>query len=534
VTLTKRYLNLPVKNGAPKRWARLLVDGRVVREFEIELAEGEPDFWAFLDVSPYLGTSFRLEADGLPAGSAALAAIAQSDSIEGGENLYRERLRPQFHFSTRRGWTNDPNGLVYYEGEYHLCYQHNPYGVKSGNLHWGHAVSEDLVHWQELRDALLPDDLGLIFSGSAVVDWENTAGFQAGREKALVAIYTAAGDLTPASKGRPFTQCLAYSTDRGRTWTKHEGNPVLGHLMGGNRDPKVIWHAPTRKWVMALFLDPPDDRPNYALFGSPDLKQWTRLCDIKLPCTECPDFFELPVDGDPANRKWVFWGADGHYLVGSFDGSAFTPEAEPRRAYEGNAYAAQTFSDLPARDGRRVQIAWLVGDLPGMPFNHQMTFPVELTLRTTEDGVRLFSCPVKEIELLRAGQQEWRGLALDSEEQALDQVSGDLLDISAEFAVGSAAEVGLTVRGIPVAYDARAQQLSCQGRSSPLKPVDGKVSVRILLDRASVEVFGNDGRASLPIAVIPPDDSTLLAVFAKGGSARIEEMTAWELRPIWE
>ena len=165
---------------------------------------------------------------------------------------YNELHRPQFHFSPRTGWTNDPNGLVFYRGQYHLFFQHNPVSVKWGNMTWGHAVSTDLIHWQEVEDAIHPDELGTAFSGSAVVDWHNTAGLASGDEKAIVAFYTSAGSCVTPPK--PFTQSIAYSTDAGRTWQKYAGNPVLGHIRAENRDPKVIWHEPTGRWVMALSL----------------------------------------------------------------------------------------------------------------------------------------------------------------------------------------------------------------------------------------------------------------------------------------
>ncbi|MCP4642727.1 MAG: glycoside hydrolase family 32 protein, partial [bacterium] len=165
------------------------------------------------------------------------------------------------------------------------------------------------VHWEELPVALYPGELGAMFSGSGVVDWRNTAGFRTGADETLVCVYTSAGV--------PFTQSLTYSNDRGRTWTKYAGNPVLEHIAGTNRDPKVIWHAPTERWIMALYLD----GNNFGLFSSPDLKAWTRLCDVELPDDiECPDLFELPVNGDPGHTSWVFWGANGHYLIGAFDG----------------------------------------------------------------------------------------------------------------------------------------------------------------------------------------------------------------------
>ena len=243
------------------------------------------------------------------------------------DKLYGETYRPQFHFTARDGWLNDPNGLVYFAGEYHLFFQHNPKASTWGSMTWGHAVSTDLVHWQQMPNAIEPDALGTIFSGSAVVDWENTAGFKVWSEPALVAMYTAAGGSSPESEGQPFTQCLAYSNDRGRTWVKYAGNPVLPHIVGENRDPKVIWYAPEQVWVMALFLD----GHNFALFTSPDLKEWERIQTLAIPgSSECPDFFPLPLDGEASKLKWVFTAANGKYLVGDFDGHKFAPQQEVR------------------------------------------------------------------------------------------------------------------------------------------------------------------------------------------------------------
>ena len=191
-------------------------------------------------------------------------------------SLYNEKYRPQFHFTPQKGWTNDPNGLVFYKGEYHLFFQHNPFDTKWGNMTWGHAVSHDLVHWKQLANAIEPDTRGTIFSGSAVVDDDNTAGLQSGEEKTLVAIYAAAGGTSPESKGQPFTQCIAYSNDRGRTWTKYSGNPVVPHILADNRDPKVVWHSPTKQWIMVLFLD----GNTFRFLASPNLKNWTTLHDI--------------------------------------------------------------------------------------------------------------------------------------------------------------------------------------------------------------------------------------------------------------
>ena len=215
-----------------------IIDGKIVREFKVSLAIGDPDFWVFLDVSEFKGKKATLQ---IKKENEAFDKIYQADSYPGEENIYKERLRPQFHFSTRRGWNNDPNGLVYHDGEYHLFYQHNPFGWIYGpdaNKAWGHAISKDLIHWKELPDAIHPDNLGGIYSGSAVVDKLNTTGFQSGDDKPIVCIYTSAGGKTPWSKDKPFTQSIAYSNDKGRTFTKYKGNPVQFLL---EQDFPYIW-----------------------------------------------------------------------------------------------------------------------------------------------------------------------------------------------------------------------------------------------------------------------------------------------------
>ena len=302
-------------------------------------------------------------------------------------------------------------------------------------------------------------------------------------------------------------------------------------MAGENRDPKVVWHEPTRRWVMALYLE----GHSYALLSSPDLKDWARLCQIELgEASECPDLFELPVNGQAGNSRWVFWGADGSYLLGSFDGHVYRPEGPVQRYnWGGDSYAAQTWSDIPAEDGRRIQIAWLRVNLPGMPFNQCMTFPCELTLRTTPEGIRLFSQPVREIELLHEKGHRWGALALRPGENPLAGITGDLFDIRAEWTVGDATEFGVTIRGISVTYDVRQQTLTCQGRSAPLQPIDGRIRLQILVDRASIEVFGNDGGVGMPIGAIPDGEQRSLEVFSRGGDTQIELLEVYELRSAW-
>jgi sucrose-6-phosphate hydrolase SacC (GH32 family) len=528
LVITRPYLNFPVKNGAARRRVSLLLDGREQHGFDIELADAEPDWWAFFDATPFRGKTITVKVDKLADTSRGLSSIDQTREIKGAKNLYRESIRPQFHFTSRRGWLNDPNGLVFYRGEYHLFYQHNPYGWNWGNMHWGHAVSKDLVHWKELPVALYPDQQGTMYSGSAVVDWNNTAGFRTGKDPALVAMYTAAG--------RPFTQALAYSNDRGRTWTKYENNPVLGHIVAENRDPKVVWYAPEKKWVMSLYLD----RNDFAIFGSTDLKHWQKLSDFKLPGdAECPNFFQIPLEGNTNDQPWVFFGANGVYSVGRFNGREFTPETQPQRLQNGNCwYASQVFSDIPAADGRCILVPW--GRLPdgeifrGMTFNQMMGLPVELTLRSSASGPVLAVNPVRELAALRGRAHDIKPQALTPEANPLAGIDGDLFEIETEIAVGNAGEIAFNIRGVPVVYNVANQKLSCLGNQAVLVPVDGKISLRLFVDRRSVDIFGGQGRLYMPMASALSPQNRGLKLSCNGGSGAIHKLKVHELKSAWK
>lgn len=516
----QRYLNLPVKNGAPKRRVSVVLTNTPVREFEIELADGAPDWWAFLDVGTLRGQRGAVVVDVLPASSRALSMIENSETIRDATDLYREPLRPQFHFSSRRGWNNDPNGLVFFNGEYHLYYQHNPYGWDWGNMHWGHAVSTDLVHWVERPIALYPQRFGdWAFSGSAVVDWKDSSGFQTGGEPPLIAAYTSTG------RG----ECILFSNDRGRTWTEFSGNPVVKHQ---GRDPKLLWHAPTQRWVMALY-DEAERKQWITFHTSPDLKRWQYESRIE-GFFECPDLFELPVNGDPQNKKWVLTAASSEYRVGRFDGRTFTPETPKLPGHRGDGfYAAQTVSDVPANDGRCIQIGWGQMPSPGMPFNQMMAFPCELTLRATADGPRLAWQPVREIENLRTNTHTWTNVVLRPGANSLADHVAELLDLSAEFEPGQTEEIQLVVRGIPVVYHAGRRELSCLSRTVKLEPADGVVKLRLLLDRTSLEIFADDGLVYLPMKCRPAANDRTLALKVRGGEARIRSLRTSSLQSIW-
>ena len=522
LTLNTTYLNFPVTTGGQKRQMKMIIDGQAVREFEIELAEGEPGLWVFMDVTEFAGKEASFEVDP-PLEN---LIVKPSNEIEGAEDLYREPLRPQFHFSSRRGWNNDPNGMVFYDGEYHLFYQHNPYGTGWGNMHWGQTISEDLVHWTEQPVAIYPDELGTIFSGSAVVDEANTTGFQTGEHKPLVAAFTYAGPT--------FTQGIAYSTDRGRSWTKFDGNPVIDNITGGgDRDPRIFWHEPTGEWVMVLYLDE-ENNQRFGFFTSPDLKAWALQSELP-GFFECPDLFELPVDGDPGNTRWVLHGAAGEYLVGQFDGKTFTPEQERLPLSRGNCfYAAQTFSNVPADDGRRIQIGWGQVNVSGMPFNQMMLLVTELTLRSTADGVRLCAMPVNEVEALYGTRHTWSDETVGEGVNLLSDLSGDLFDICAEIAVGDAKTITFNIRDTAVTFDVAAETLTCGDKTAPLTPADGMIKLRLLIDRTSIEIFANDGLVYMPMSAIPTDDNRSLALTVTGGEAKVASLDVRELQSIWQ
>lgn len=534
LTVTQPILNFPVKTGAIRHYIELVVEGKQVRAMDIELATDNIDYWVVTDLSPWLGKELLVRTRQHPLGSAnILERISVGHGIRDAEDLYRERLRPQVHFSSRRGWINDTNGLIYYDGEYHLYYQHNPYGWDHSrndcNKTWGHAVSTDLIHWAELPGVLHPNHLGPIYSGSAVLDRDNTAGFQAGKETTIVAVYTSAGGRSPWSAGKAFSQSIAYSNDRGRTFTPYPGNPVLPNLEYINRDPKVLWHKATGKWVMVLHYH----ERAMAFFTSDDLKTWEKQSEFKSHhLVDCPELFQLPVDGNQDHKKWILYGGSGAYYVGDFDGKRFRPETEMMQYSHGNCfYASQTFGNAP--DGRRVQMAWGTISMAGMPFNQQLLFPVELTLRRTKEGLRLFAYPVREIQSLQAKAHRWTDVDLDLGEDILSRLKGELFDIEAEFEVGAADAFGFVINGCSVTYNVEENALSCDGEEARLEPVDGKIRLRILVDRVSIEIFASDGRVYMPMRAIGQGVARGLAVFTQGDSARISSLTVHELKPIW-
>ncbi len=504
MVISSRYLNLPVSQAADRAKMTFTAEGEQVKEFVIRLAPEKPDYWVFWDISKYSGKELKISYTGNGAG---LKNIYLDDRIAGQDSLYREINRPQIHFSSRRGWNNDPNGLVWFDGEYHLFYQHNPFEKFWENMHWGHAVSKDLVHWEELGIALEPDTLGTMFSGSAIIDSDNTAGW--GKD-ALVAFYTAAG--------KKMTQNVAYSTDRGRSFTKYDGNPILGP----DRDPKVFWYEPKKYWIMVLYND------NFnIIYNSKDLKKWEEK-SIVPGFYECPEFFELPVDGNEKVKKWVMYGASGTYMIGSFDGEKFTPEHGKYYYSWGSQYAAQTYNNVP--DGRRIQIGWGRIEHPGMAFNQMMLFPCELTLRTTTEGIRLFCEPLKEIELLHNKKHSWNNLTSGEVNERLREVKSDLLHIRLDAEIVHGLGLEVLYRGNPVVYfDGNYNRFN----GAPYvcsKPGIFRFSIEIIIDRTSVEAYIDHGKLFISEGLKDKKSDNRIEL---KGNLLIHSVEINELKSIW-
>lgn len=520
ITIARKYLWLPVRTGAPRERMRMTVGDQVVREFEIELAPEPAEFHAFVDVSPYQGKTVVIESQ--RRGNSPLPVIEQHDELPTAGELYAETLRPQFHFTSRRGWLNDPNGLVRQGGVYHLYYQHNPYGHGWGNMHWGHATSPDLIHWEEQAIGIYPRKFGdWAFSGSAVIDERNDSGFGTKDRPPLVGAYTSTG------RG----ECIVYSNDGGRTWTEYEGNPVVKHV---GRDPRLLYHAPSKQWVMALYNEH-DGKRWITFHTSPDLKSWTFGSRIE-GFYECPDLIELPLDGEKGQTRWVLYGADAQYVVGSFDGKTFTPEgghATKHRLWHGNFYAAQTYSNAP--DGRCIQVGWANGiGFPGMPFNQQMTVPVDLTLRSTKHGPRLFAAPVKELESLQTGGKTIEKLDIEpGKPERFETASTEIRVKCRGVTLASPGELLLTVGGEKVTVRKGEGKLQVRDVVVDLPKSAEKVDLDILLDRRSIEVFVNGGEIAISRERETLPTARTVEIMTTGSTATIGRLDIWSLDSAW-
>lgn len=563
--IKEKYISFLVSGGAQpgKLGVKLLCDGR-----EIDLAtgvDGESMTRVNADVADFFGKQaclvvydlsrgqwghinvdgFVASSEQLPDKSKEFALYPALKAEDYSDIDYSEPLRPQFHFSSGRNWLNDPNGMVFDGEKYHLFFQHNPAAPVWGNMTWGHATSPDMIHWTQQPHALLPYRVdgrtGTIFSGTAVIDHNNSLGVQKGSQKTLCAFFTFAAEPK-------FYQAMAYSTDGGESWTYwNEGRTVVPHqgFDNGERDPKVFWHEPSKQWVMTLWVQSNPGRVRF--FTSKNLTDWEFASDLMRGWAfECMDVVFYPTND--GGEKAVIYDASFDYEVGTFDGKEFHTEAGPFVPGGGNFYAAQTFNNSP--DGRVVQIGWMRGgpntaEKYGLPYNQQMAFPCELTLRDVKGVPRLFAWPIKEIESLVEATHEQGPAALD--EKGFDVFNGerlDLADIEISFDPGDAETVNFDLGKARLWYKGASHELWMSGVNDggdrvdtlmlrDLAPRDGVVKLRLLVDRLSVEAFAFGGEQFYAGYYVPLDEAGGAVVRASGGGASIHSAKARQLRSAW-
>lgn len=588
-TIKRSHLAFLIGGGPHEQTVgvELLVDGQRVR-FSTG-PESEELEWSSWNVKEFAGRDARLRIfDSATAGWGHINVdhLIQTDDPPQRFDLqhkiaeYRkssgymdEPLRPQFHFSPEINWMNDPNGLVYHDGEYHLFYQYNPAGNSWGHMSWGHAVSGDLVHWKHLPLAIPEEDGIMAFSGCCVVDHHNTSGLGVDGKPPMVAVYTGHGH------GKQ-VQNLAYSNDNGRTWTKYENNPVIDISNPDFRDPKVFWHQISGRWIMVVSLA----REKVLVFyASDDLKNWIEQsrfgpAGVKEKSNwECPDLFELPVEGGDGKKLWVLeadmgsgsvaGGSGGEYFVGHFDGTAFTKIQDAQWVDFGrDFYAPVSWSDVPASDGRRLWIGWANNWetclVPTSPWRSCMSVPRTLTLRKVQvagdDAVKyvMVQRPVKELVQLRS-----QSLSLDTSAASWPPSevlkAGELLDLTFELHTtlqpNAARSVGLRIRTgddeyTEVGYDKKHLAVyvdrsksgdvtfhhAFAGRhEAPARLVNGEVALKILVDRSSIEVFVNDGEAVITDRIFPTSRQAAIEVFAGDDSAKVTATTLYPLKSVW-
>lgn len=500
--------------------------------------------------------------------------------------------KPKLHFSPGQNWINDPNGLVYFEGEYHLFYQYHPHSTVLSTMHWGHAVSTDLIQWEELDVALSPDEQGIIFSGSVVVDWNNTSGLFPD-EPGLVAIYTShlepidrnsqqtdrytqqtesmghenpGGEISSAAapdtvSAPPYLdgQCIAFSHDRGRTWTKYEGNPVLTSSTDRDvRDPKVFWYRPKGYWVMVVATG-----QNVSFYTSRNLLDWkleSRFGEgfgSHEGVWECPDLFRLPIEGTES-WKWVLLVSTGdqpelgngsrtQYFVGSFDGRQFMPEYNRIQwlDYGRDNYAGVSFSDIPEQDGRRIYMGWMnnwryARELPAGDWNGAMTLPRTLCLRPLKNQLLICQRPVAELDRYFTEKHKLSGITVSNKQPYELITAAAIADIRLRAQHDGLDELTVTIHHTAeqyttIGYHATSELLSVRrehsGRSDfdPLFargqqvhiPYSSHLNLRIVLDSCSVEVFAGDGMYAITSLIFPDQACQRIVIQSRGGDARL-------------
>ena len=560
INTNQRYLLLPVEEVMPDVRVSMIVNNKEVNVADVRLAVNRVDYFVPLDLSDYAGKNillkFKLGSNDPIRGKLSAVCCKEmklSDTFDTGN---REKFRPTYHFSPLYGWMNDPNGMVYKDGEYHLFYQHNPYGSKWGNMHWGHAISKDLINWEHRPDAITPDALGTIFSGSAVVDTDNTAGFGAG---AIVAIYTQNSDRQ--------VQSIAYSTDNGRSFTKYENNPVLTSDARDFRDPKVFWHKETQRWIMLLAVG-----REMQIFSSSNLKDWAFESSFGEGqgahggVWECPDLFELPVDGTN-EKKWVllcnlnpggpFGGSATQYFVGTFNGKEFVNESPSKTKWMDwgkDHYATVTWSDAP--DNRRIAIAWMsnwqyANDVPTSQYRSPNSVPRDLSLFTVDGETYLQSAPSPELLKLRDISKK-RSFKVNGTRTIKDMIAGNEGAYEIELTIENqhADVIGFRLYNdkgeeVDMQYNMTEKKFSMDRRKSgevgfnenfpmltwtTIESGKDELKLRLFVDKSSVEAFGDGGRFVMTNQVFPSEPYTHIDFYSKGGAYKVDSFVIYKLK----
>ncbi|WP_296260467.1 DUF4980 domain-containing protein [uncultured Phocaeicola sp.] len=579
VSAPGKYLLLPIQESSNEGKVKLETGSPADMAMDVRLAVDSIEYYVPFEIPQ--GGDATVSIRKVVADAVCWEHIQLTDTFDTSNTDY---YRPVYHHTPLYGWMNDPNGMVYKDGEYHLYFQYNPYGSKWGNMHWGHSVSTDLIHWNHLKPAIARDTLGHIFSGSTVVDKNNTAGYG---DNALIALYTSASD----EHGQ--IQCMAYSTDDGRTYTKYEKNPVLLPFDGLKdfRDPKVFWYEPDKKWVMIVSAD-----KEMRFYASQNLKDWEYMSAFgkgygaQPNQFECPDFIQLPVDGNKNKMKWVmlvninpgcmFGGSATEYFVGDFDGKEFTCDTKPEVVkwldYGKDHYAAVCISNTGERI---ISIPWMsnwqyANVTPIRQYRGANGLPRELSLYTKDGQIYVAADVVKEVEALRKDTRSFDPITVKDEykiDEIVPQTDGAYeleMDITpntsgvAGFdlmnAKGEVAKIYLDMKSGKLVMDRTASGLVAFGEKSephaketddhrktmsvnyqndfalgtwaPLSLCEGKTyHLNVFVDKCSVEIFVDGGRIAMTNLVFPTEPYNMLRFYTESGEAQVSNLKIYKL-----
>ena len=472
IEIKSKYLIFPVNNFATSKTMCFYKDGKEVYKLNIRLDNVAPDYYAYIDLSRFYGSVLDISVS-----PDMEIKFTEADEINI-EGLYNEVYRPQIHFTTKNGWINDPNGLIYFNGEYHMFYQHNPCENNWGNMHWGHAVSKDIIHWEERDIALFPDMTGAMFSGCAIVDEKNLLGLQSGDVKTVLLYYTAT---------EPYMQYVAYSTD-GLKSVKKLDKAVVPTIEKFNRDPKVIFCEEWRAYVMALYLE----KDVYGLLRSDDLLNWKLVQKIAMSGDrECPDLFSITADN--GEKMWVLMGANDRYIVGKMQKNSFVPVQDAASLnYGGTAYAGQSFSNL--EDGRCVRIDWDRWNISTPRISGQMSIPMELSLSKRDDQYYLCANPVKELDCLVKTKEHIDNFELKADVKKRIELEGAPYEFKMKCKLGNGV-IKMTLFGCLYTIDLGANSLKYgNGRSVPIALTSDGFELTLIVDKCSAELYLDGGK----------------------------------------